>query len=47
MGDYVPDDCPSCGSQGTLYGPEPFTCLVCAYVVTPGSIEEPPEEDEE
>lgn len=29
-----PAKCPNCGAEGTLYGPEPYTCSVCDYVVT-------------
>ncbi len=42
-----PATCPSCGAKGTLYGPEPFTCLACAYVVTPAGNDEPSEEEDE
>ena len=47
MAERKPAECPSCGAMGTLYAPEPYTCSVCAYVVTPGSVEEPPEEEDE
>ncbi len=42
-----PAECPSCGAQGTVYGPEPYQCAVCAYVVTPAGDDEPPEEETE
>ena len=35
MATAKPSKCPSCGSQGSLVGPPPYTCLACEYVVTP------------
>lgn len=41
------EECPSCERLGVFTGPEPYVCAVCGYVLTPGSVEEPDEEEED